>query len=337
MREVSMARAARRRRRLAFTLVELLVVIAIIGVLVALLLPAVQAARESARRSQCTNHLKQMALATLNYDEAKKELPPIYVFLPRPNFRPIPAPAHGTHIYLLPYLEQQAIFDAYDFTVRWNHINNRKAIDVSISTFICPSAPAPTERTRETANGDPGGAVADYGVNGRISPCAVPVLLATGIKQRPDWQHLFTGVKEYEDFDSHCNGGRVLPGQDGKTRLQLVTDGLSNTILYCPDAGRPDFWEDGINKTVRPSGALQQASGSRWADPDNEWWSHEICAGGTSLMNCNNENENYSFHVGGGMYAFADGSVHFLPSTMDIDIQVSLMTRAGDDLVSGLQ
>jgi prepilin-type N-terminal cleavage/methylation domain-containing protein len=318
--------AAERRAAPGFTLVELLVVIAIIGVLVALLLPAVQAAREAARRSQCQNNLKQMAVASLNYEDAKGELPPIYVFIPRTSFKPVPAPYHGTHLYILPYMEQQAVFSQYDFTVRWNSTKNRQAIDVSIPAFICPSAPAPEERSRESTF-DPGGTVADYGVNGRISPCAVPLVLATGTKRRPDWQHLFTGVKEYEDFDASCDGGKLLEGQDGKTTLKKVTDGLSNTIMYCPDAGRPDYWEDGIKKTGT-------ATGSRWGDPDNEWWSHDLCGGGTSLMNCNNNNENYSFHVGGGMYAFADASVHFLQANMDIEIQVSLLTRAGDDVVS---
>ena len=90
--------------------------------------------------------------------------------------------------------------------------------------------------------------------------------------------------------------------------------------MWAPDAGRPDVWEDGQRKD-----SVGPASGSRWADPNNEWWSHNICA--NSIMNCNNENENYSFHVGGGMYAFADASVQFLAQDMDLDLQVSLFTR----------
>jgi prepilin-type N-terminal cleavage/methylation domain-containing protein/prepilin-type processing-associated H-X9-DG protein len=320
--------------RRAFTLVELLVVIAIIGVLVSLLLPAVQAAREAARRSQCTNNLHQLGVATLDYEEAKKELPPIYVFFPsgNPNRLDDDILAHGTHIYILPYMEQQATFAAYDFKVKWDHPNNKKAIDVDISTFICPTAPAPTERRLARANW-PNNAYADYGINGRISPCAVRVLISTTVaKERSDWSGLITGVPHYATFDSHCNGGQALEGQDGHTYLKQVTDGLSNTIMWAPDAGRPDFWEDGIRKEKFSDGSQAICTGSRWADPDNEWWSHSLCSGGRSLINCNNENEDYSFHIGGAQYAFADGSVQFISQDADVEVQIAIHTRAGDDL-----
>ena len=124
-------------RRPGFTLVELLVVIAIIGVLVALLLPAVQAARESARRSQCTNNIRQMSIATLNHEDAKKKLPPLYEMV-----QVAPAPAaktesHGTHIYILPYMEQQAIYDQYNFDFPWI-ISRTRRLRFKIPTFICP-------------------------------------------------------------------------------------------------------------------------------------------------------------------------------------------------------
>ncbi len=88
-----------------FTLVELLVVIAIIGILVALLLPAIQAAREAARRAQCQNHLKQLALACINYESAKKHMPPGFVSQPHIT------EAWGWGVFILPYIEEQAIYD----------------------------------------------------------------------------------------------------------------------------------------------------------------------------------------------------------------------------------
>ncbi len=315
--------------RRGFTLVELLVVIAIIGVLVALLLPAVQSAREAARRVQCTNNLRQMAVATLNYEQSKKELPPIYAQLPGNNPPKTAFDAHGPHIYILPYMEQQAIHAAYDFDFGWLQAPNKKAVDQDIAAFICPSAPAPLERRKERPNWFAGG-YSDYGVNGRVSPCAVGVVTSGGVKPRPDWQGFFTGAPQYANFDSQCNGGVDLEGQTGKTVLEQVTDGLSNTILWAPDAGRPDHWEDGQRNDLG-----DPASGSRWADPNNEWWSHDICA--NTLMNCNNENENYSFHIGGGMYAFGDASVQFLSQDMDLDVQASLLTRAGDDLTGNFK
>src|SRR5205814_4002157 len=97
-------------RTRAFTLVELLVVIAIIGVLIALLLPAIQAAREAARRSQCQNHLKQIGLATLNFEAQKKYLPPSK-WSEQSTTIGQTAPSHSTLSYLLPYVEESALAD----------------------------------------------------------------------------------------------------------------------------------------------------------------------------------------------------------------------------------
>ena len=313
-------------RRPGFTLVELLVVIAIIGVLVALLLPAVQAAREAARRSQCTNNIRQMNIATLNHENAKNELPPLYVFV---QVNPAPAAKtlyHGTHIYILPYMEQQAIYDRYNFDQPWSSFPNKSAADADIPTFICPSAVPPSERKKENPNWV-NGAYADYGVNGRISPCGLNLMFAAGLTRRGDWQHMFTGVKEYETFDAGCDGNKPLEGQDGITTLDRVIDGMSNTIMWAPDVGRPDRWEDG--NLIPTAGAV---SGSRWASPDNEWWSHDLCDGSNSMMNCNNDNEYYDIHIGGGLYGFGDGAVHFIADDTDLNIQVALSTRAGEDL-----
>ena len=113
------------RNRHAFTLVELLVVIAIIGILVALLLPAIQAAREAARRTSCQNNMKQLGLATLNYEIARKRLPPSkwYENIPNPaGFGTIDI-KHSTIPYLLSYMEETAIADQWNFKQIWNNSN----------------------------------------------------------------------------------------------------------------------------------------------------------------------------------------------------------------------
>jgi prepilin-type N-terminal cleavage/methylation domain-containing protein/prepilin-type processing-associated H-X9-DG protein len=314
-----------RSRQQGFTLVELLVVIAIIGILVALLLPAVQAAREAARRSQCMNNMKQMTLATLNFENSKKELPRIYIFDHSidNNFA-----IHGPHIQILPFMEYQTVYDVYDWKVRWSHLKNKPATSTNIFEFVCPTAPPPPERVLERAT-DPPGSLADYSICGRISPQAACLLVSTGLKKRPDWQGLFTGVKEYEHDGTSVCPPDPLPKQSGRTYLKQVTDGLSHTIMYAPDAGRPNKYEDG--KLV--PGAI--SGGGRWADPETEFWVHDICAGATSMINCNNDNEIYDFHVGGAMVSFADGSVQFLADSLDTDVQVSLITRAGEDTVKG--
>jgi prepilin-type N-terminal cleavage/methylation domain-containing protein/prepilin-type processing-associated H-X9-DG protein len=333
---VDRPRTVRKRKFGAFTLVELLVVIAIIGILVALLLPAVQAAREAARRAQCTNNMKQMAIALLNYETAKKELPAIYTFIEEPDGDRVLA--HGLHIYLLPDMEQQAIYDGYDFLKKWNdaktnqnNTTNQTVTSVDLAGFICPTAPAAAERLPSSGPDLNRGvkAFTDYTTVGRISPVAVCVLWAAGLPDR-DWQGLFTGAPEYFDYETNgCPAGN-LSGQTGVTKLKQVTDGLSHTFMFVEDAGRGDFWEDGQLKNTAPAG---NTSGARWADPDNEFWSHNLCAGGQSFINCNNDNEIYSFHPGGAMFALADGSVQFLQDTLDIQIQVALLTRAGEDVV----
>ncbi len=120
-------------KRNGFTLVELLVVIAIIGILVGLLLPAVQAAREAARRMHCSNNLKQIGLAMHNYESAFKRFPSGN--LAGPSF----SVGLSAHARLLPYMEQTSMYNMVDFNVAYNHANNNAARMQNVATYICPS------------------------------------------------------------------------------------------------------------------------------------------------------------------------------------------------------
>src|SRR4029078_7629868 len=178
-------------KRIGFTLVELLVVIAIIGILVAMLLPAVQAAREAARRSQCINNLKQMTLATLNYENSRKQLFKITTWIAGNTDES--KPDHGFHIHLLPNMEYQSVYDQYDFKFPWSHFNNKTPSRANVPEFVCPSAPPITDRSVENKNRDPQSGYTDYTINGRIAPKAICILNAIPVKPRRDWSGLFTG------------------------------------------------------------------------------------------------------------------------------------------------
>ena len=153
-----------------FTIVELLVVITIIGILVALLLPAVQSAREGARRMQCCNNLKQIGLGILGYEGTHQVFPPAYCR----------EPAHNVLAYLLPYVEQQAVFDKYRFDKNWSATQNRQARETHIPLFVCPSAPG----TRKY--------VSDYATCEDFMPSPKSILVGSRqVTPRSNWENLF--------------------------------------------------------------------------------------------------------------------------------------------------
>lgn len=184
--------------RRGFTLVELLVVIAIIGVMVGLLLPAVQAAREAARRMQCSNHLKQIGLATLNYESAHGRLPAGDAVMPGPEI-----PQASTQPYLLPFLEGGANYETFDFNFQVNgNAANTVARIQHIPAFHCPSDP-----------GQMRGLIANLidSASANYMQC-----LGATADQRP------TSPTRYH--------GAFF--RNSKTRLRDVTDGLSNTAMF---------------------------------------------------------------------------------------------------------
>lgn len=201
-----------RRRARGFTLVELLVVIAIIGVLVALLLPAIQAAREAARRSECLNHLKQIGLANQNYHDARKQFP-----MGRNGRNSLSV---SWAYFLLPQIEEPALFEAYDSSVPVYDAKNSKTMRTPIAVYACPSRRPPAADRNFDNNDDPptvmaAASLGDYAANAGLEE-------DTGLEDE-DW----------EDPQTHrvidiAQAGPIFTGS--KISARRVIDGTSKTL-----------------------------------------------------------------------------------------------------------
>lgn len=191
-----------------FTLVELLVVIAIIGVLVALLLPAVQMARESSRRTQCLNQLRQIGLATQNYASAQQGLPPFCEIPKGQTFQPFSA-----LVRLLPYMEETQLASLVDFDVAVPFTEHPEVAQTRISLFMCPSETNDTARQTPTLTYYP----LNYGLNAGT------------------W---FV----YDPASDAAGDGPFAPNR--RYRLAEVPDGLSKTLLAAEvKAYQPNVWD----------------------------------------------------------------------------------------------
>jgi prepilin-type N-terminal cleavage/methylation domain-containing protein/prepilin-type processing-associated H-X9-DG protein len=307
-------------RRSAFTLVELLMVIAVIGILIALLLPAVQAAREAARRTQCVNNLKQIGLAFHQHHDTYGAFPPGWVEAPSivPQGRIIEG-GHGFGPFLLPYLEQEALARMYRWDRRSQGPDNQPVATTQLKVLQCPSAEPDRWVTQVE---DP---VANYAYGGK-GACGD----YTGIRD------IDTRLVELGLVDRAANYLGVLTASyltaNYMTRLADIMDGASQTILVTECAGRPKLWRAG-----RPVSGIY-ASGGAWVGGTLTFGQGSTPDGatkpGSCAINCTNEREVYSFHPGGANAVFADGSTHFLKASMDIRIFARLVTRAGREVVT---
>jgi len=287
------------RRTGGFTLVELLVVIAIIGILIALLLPAVQAAREAARRMQCSNHLKQIGLALHNYLTANSGCFPI-------GCRPLGGGRHGHGVFshLLPYLEQENIHETFDIDGDTFVEEHRYTI---VPEYICPSYPHDHVNRGSQFPSYCQGAVTTYqGVGGA----------------RPDLTQDKTTSSAYGDMphNGFCVWNRVRRDRD-------ITDGLSNTLAFGEFIQRD-----------KQGGGYQSPPGNvrPWINGDNanrgsyafKVVVHPINAPLDRITDAVpfNHLQMSSAHSGGANFLVADGSVHFLSESFDLETYRSLAT-----------
>jgi len=346
--------------RPGFTLVELLVVIAIIGVLIALLLPAVQAARESARRSNCTNNMKQMGLGLHNFESAYKKFPTggegtdYSVSPPATKFDT--TELHSTFTYLLPFIEQKAVYDQMNLAYTYRDTRasgNQTAACTQIPTFICPSNPFVS--FKDTSFGTTGYGNTDYF-------CTVYTDIDDGSGR---WTGSSAATAGTRNKASRMDGAMCVPAAP----IAAILDGTSNTIAIVEDCGRtapvsgapaPGFSkytdptvslggtiaaaDQALTDTGNTQGTPPYRSVWRWADPDavgsgvsgnggkyvnnyaTPFGGPTACPWSTN--NCGPNDEPFSFHQGGCNAVMCDGSVRFLAETISYAPMRYLITRA---------
>ena len=306
-----------RSRHCGFTLIELLVVIAIIAVLISLLLPAVQSAREAARRAQCVNNLKQIALAVMNYESANNCFPPVefdcYCESPPPTIHNGPS----VFVAICPQMEQSPLYNAYNFSISWRSYPNITVVNAQIASLICPSETVPDRSPLQSS----------------YTGAPIPVPATVPFMQAHSTYAGCSGIY-YSDYRSSTSlqdpcyavWGATEKGVivgDNKITIASITDGTSNTFM---------MGETAIGTlTTNPASAINQLQ-SRWWQI-GFWYSGEFdCeypinayrrlayqgfpVGFVSAGDWTTAEGASSFHPGGCNFAFCDGSVKFIKESI---------------------
>lgn len=316
--------------RTAFTLVELLVVIAIIGILVALLLPAVQSAREAARRMECSNNLKQLGLALQTYHTAVESFPPGVINTSGSRFG---TPRTTWTVHLLPYLEQGNLFETFDFTASpgsggaiWtNPLNCQGAgatTPIQVKVLLCPSDGGPKFHHHPDIN-------ADYG--------------------RGNYAAFFGNLDAGAATPPYASGHLAAPFQmNNAVRIDDIRDGASNTMLLGEVLRgitgddrdyRGVHWYDHVGTSqiytkYSPNSSSPDVLYPVWCPSQvNQPGQNLPCAAGSS-SGADNSASSRSRHSGGVLVVLGDGSVHFISDSVDIIVWQALGSITGGEVAA---
>ncbi len=326
--------------RKAFTLVELLVVIAIIGILIALLLPAVQAAREAARRIQCTNNVKQLALGVLNYESTNK------IFPPGGSYGITGPTPYGASwiVHIFPFCEQNSVYESMDVIGEGSYgcyaggsAKNRAALENREFDFLrCPSSPLPVNgagHPTEYQVGDPSG----YGNNQPYQGSNYAGISGGGLPASAGGTYSQTRSKGSSGVASGYIGEGGVLIRLTPLKVASISDGLSNTMVigeqsdWCiaVSGGKRDCRSDcghGFYMGPAPIATDGNDRDFNLTCVINRLNEKSFAATGVA-SNCGPNRSIQSAHPGGATVGFADGSVHFLTEEIDIYTLYNMANR----------
>jgi prepilin-type N-terminal cleavage/methylation domain-containing protein/prepilin-type processing-associated H-X9-DG protein len=313
----------RRDSKLGFTLVELLVVIAIIGVLVALLLPAVQAAREASRRMSCQNNLKQMGLGFHNFESARGGLPPR-----RYSSNTEMHGYVGWGAIILPYMEQNAIWEKYDLRYDYYDPVNAPVTNLTIPFYKCPTTPHTSAKMVSGGKATSGSQNTNKSTNFYVSTY-MDYMVPNGLTVPSNgWGASFSYSGAASNFvnalwDSSPVFTPYTPTWTPR-KISEIKDGTSNTLLVNEMAGWPMIWKGGKRMDAIQSQNTNRGHWAGWQSFVYATYSPDGLTAGNSTsgdttpcaVNCANQNQIFGFHPAGANVLYCDGSVRFAPANM---------------------